>query len=59
MYRNKFIDFLKRTLVFNPKNRISSRDALDHPFIAQSSINLPSDQSLTNIKYLDPTISQI
>ena len=56
MYRNKFIDFLKRTLVFNPKNRISSRDALDHPFIAQSSINLPSDQSLINIKYLDPTI---
>jgi serine/threonine protein kinase len=36
------IDLLKKMLAFNPKNRISVQEALEHPFLAD--LHCPDDE---------------
>eukprot|EP01035_Chromulina_nebulosa_P018969 gene18969-24780_t len=62
----EFLDFLKRFLVFDPSQRISASEALDHPFITEkrkktfadnsiSNMNINSQRRTTGARYDHPT----
>lgn len=51
-------DFIKKCLTIDPQQRMTSHQALSHPFVAEPSSNSPADDSISGIPDLLPTIKK-
>ncbi|KAL9580561.1 MAG: hypothetical protein Q9203_006250, partial [Teloschistes exilis] len=51
-------DFIKRCLTIDPQVRMTSHQALSHPFVAEPQSNSPADESVGGNPDLLPTIKK-
>ncbi|KAL8923276.1 MAG: hypothetical protein Q9208_004676 [Pyrenodesmia sp. 3 TL-2023] len=51
-------DFIKKCLTIDPQQRMTSHQALSHPFVAEPAANTPADDSFSHNPDLLPTIKK-